>query len=109
MDTYLPDYYLDFLDEIKRNSPIPVITLGNDCEYTHNVVNDQEKSLENLIDHLIEVHGCKELVHVAGRLDLEFAQVRLSGSPWPMGLKSISPLPTSFSAPFSSRMVWEST
>ena len=77
MDTYLPDYYLDFLDEIKRNSPIPVITLGNDCEYTHNVVNDQEKSLENLIDHLIEVHGCKELVHVAGRLDLEFAQVRL--------------------------------
>lgn len=77
MDTYLPDYYLDFLDEIKRNSPIPVITLGNDCEYTHNVVNDQEKSLENLIDHLIEVHGCKELVHVTGRLDLEFAQVRL--------------------------------
>ena len=77
MDTYLPDYYLDFVTEIKKNSPIPVITLGNDCDFTHNVVNDQEKSLENLIDHLIEVHGCKELVHVAGRLDLEFAQVRL--------------------------------
>ena len=32
--------------------------------------------LENLIDHLVEVHGCKEIVHVTGRLDLLFAQVR---------------------------------
>lgn len=76
MDTYLPDYYIDFVEEIKRSSPIPVVTLGNDVDFTYNVVNNQEKSLENLIDHLIEVHDCKEIVHVAGRLDLEFAQVR---------------------------------
>ena len=77
MDTYLPDYYIDFVTEIKKSSPIPVITLGNDVDFTYNVVNNQEKSLENLIDHLIEVHNCKEIVHVAGRLDLDFAQVRL--------------------------------
>ena len=76
MDTYLPDYYLEHLTKIKKASPIPVVTLGNDVDFTYNVVNDQEKSLENLIDHLIEVHGCKEIVHVAGRLDLAFAQVR---------------------------------
>lgn len=76
MDTYLPDYYLDYLTDIKLACPTPVVTLGNDVDFTYNVVNDQEKSLENLIDHLIQVHGCKEIVHVAGRLDLAFAQVR---------------------------------
>ncbi len=76
MDTYLPDYYLEYITALKKNSPVPVVTLGNEEDYTYNVVNDQEKSLENLIDHLIEVHNCKEIVHVAGRLDLAFAQVR---------------------------------
>ena len=77
MDTYLPDYYLDYITELKKSSPVPVVTLGNEVDFTYNVVNDQEKSLENLIDHLIEVHGCREIVHVTGRLDLAFAQVRL--------------------------------
>ncbi len=76
MDTYIPDYYLEHLSEIKKSSPIPVVTLGNDVDYTYNVINDQEKSLENLIIHLIEVHNCKEIVHVSGRLDLAFAKVR---------------------------------
>lgn len=76
MDTYLPDYYLDYITAIKKSCPTTVVTLGNEVDFTYNVVNDQEKSLENLIDHLVEVHGCKEIVHVTGRLDLLFAQVR---------------------------------
>lgn len=76
MDTYLPDYYLEPIYAMKKLTKCPVVTLGQEAEGTFCIVNDQEKSLEILIDHLIEEHGCTELVHVTGRLELAFAQIR---------------------------------
>lgn len=76
MDTYLPDHYLQPINDMKKAAKCPVVTLGQEDPNTYCIVNDQEKSLEILIEHLIEEHGCTELVHVAGRLELSFAAIR---------------------------------
>ena len=77
-DSYMPDLFLSTIEEIKKDSPIPVVTLGDVSEYSHNVINDHDRSMVELIEHLILKHGCTDLVHVAGNLDLSFCVDRLN-------------------------------
>ena len=75
-DTYLPDTYVDKIDELKRKYSIPVVTMGDVKDYSYNIVNDQQTSFRNLIEHLIKVHDCKDLVHVSGHKDVLFVHER---------------------------------
>ena len=77
-DSYMPDLFLPTIEEIKKNSPCPAVTLGDISEYSHNVINDHDSSVVELIEHLIVAHGCTDLVHVAGNLDLSFSVDRLN-------------------------------
>ena len=76
-DSYMPDLFLGTINDIKKSSPCPVVTLGDVSDYSYNVINDHTISLMELIDHLIMDHGCKELIHVAGNMDLSFCQERV--------------------------------
>ena len=76
-DSYMPELIIDPLNDIKRNAPCPVVTLGDILDFSYNVVNDQDRSYMELIEHLINDHGCKDLVHVAGRMEMSFSRDRL--------------------------------
>ena len=76
-DSYMPEIIIDPLNELKRNAPCPVVTLGDIHDFSYNVVNDQERSFMELIEHLIVEHECKDLVHVAGRLEMSFSRDRV--------------------------------
>ena len=77
LDTYMPDLYIEPLNELKAKAQCPVVTLGEERDFTYNVINDQDRSLMELIEHLIIDHGCKDIYHVSGKPELEFSQKRI--------------------------------
>ena len=77
-DSYMPDLFLPTISEIKKDCPCPIVTLGDVSEYSYNVVNDHNRSFMELIEHLINVHECRELIHVTGNLELSFCMDRLN-------------------------------
>ena len=77
LDTYMPDLYIEPLNELKAKAQCPVVTLGEERDFTYNVINDQDRSLMELIEHLIIEHGCTDIFHVSGKPELEFSQKRI--------------------------------
>lgn len=77
-DTYMPIIYIEWMDQLKRKAACPVITLGAVKEGRCSVVNAQGTALAALIEHLIDRHGCRDIVHVAGQPDLTFVQERIA-------------------------------
>ncbi len=78
-DSYLPETFLEIINDIKKDAPCPVVTLGVVSDHSYSVINDLQPSLKELIEHLIKDHGCKELVHVSGPTDLSFCRDRIKG------------------------------
>ena len=76
-DSYMPDPFVKIINDIKKKAPCPVVTLGDVCDYSYSVVNDQPTSFKELIEHLINEHNCVDLVHVSGPTDLSFCQERI--------------------------------
>ena len=75
-DSYMPELFLDTINNIKKSAPCPAVTLGDVSDCSYNVINDHDKSLAEIIEHLINDHGCTDLVHVAGNMELTFCQDR---------------------------------
>ena len=75
-DSYMPDLFLPAIEEIKKTAPCPAVTLGDVSDYSYNVINDHSRSVVELIEHLITTHDCKDMVHVAGNLELSFSVER---------------------------------
>ena len=76
-DTYMTGSFIAPIDRLKKEAPCRVITLGTVKEGTHSVVNDQALSFAELIEHLIEVHGCRDMIHVAGQRERSFCMERI--------------------------------
>ena len=76
-DTYMTGSYVEPIDQLKKNTPCPVITLGTVKEGTFSIVNDQELSFAEVIRHLTEKHGCRDIVHVAGPRTRSFCVERI--------------------------------
>ena len=76
-DTYMTGSFIDPIDRLKKMAPCPVVTLGTVKEGTHSVVNDQDVSFSELIEHLITTHGCRDIVHVAGPRERSFCMERI--------------------------------
>ncbi len=76
-DSYMPEIFAEPVNKLKKEAPCPVITLGDIKDFSYNVVNDQKRSYMELIEHLIVDHGCREMVHVAGRMSMSFARERV--------------------------------
>ena len=76
-DTYMTGSFIEPIDRLKRAVSCPVITLGTVKEGTVSIVNDQERSFSEVIEHLIDFHGCKDIVHIAGPLERSFCVERI--------------------------------
>lgn len=77
-DTYMTGSFIEPIDELKKAAPCRVITLGTVKEGTYSIVNDQDLSFSELIEHLIEKHGCRDFVHVAGPRERSFCLERIA-------------------------------
>ncbi len=76
-DTYMTGSFVAPIDRLKKTAPCPVVTLGTVKEDTYSVVNDQTLSFGEVINHLIDTHGCRDFVHVAGPLARSFCVERI--------------------------------
>ena len=77
-DTYMTGSFIEPIDQLKKAAPCPVITLGTVKEGTCSIVNDQDLSFSEVIEHLISVHGCRDFVHVAGPVARSFCVERIN-------------------------------
>ena len=66
-DTYMTGSFIEPINILKKAVSIPVITMGTVKEGTYSIINDQEYSFRELIEHLIEKHGCRDFVHISGQ------------------------------------------
>ena len=76
-DTYMTGSFIEPIDRLKKAVSCPVITLGTVKEGTYSVVNDQDLSFAELIEHVIVHHGCRDIVHVAGPVERSFCLERI--------------------------------
>ncbi len=61
---------------VKRFSPIPVVNIGVDIENIPCVLVDNKTGMKNLIIHLIEVHGYKNIAFICGPQNSQEALLR---------------------------------
>ena len=76
-DTYMTGSFIEPINILKKAVSIPVITMGTVKEGTYSIINDQEYSFRELIEHLIEKHGCRDFVHIAGQRVRSFCLERI--------------------------------
>ena len=48
-DSYLPETFLEIINDIKKEAPCPVVTLGVVSDHSYSVINDLKPSLKELI------------------------------------------------------------
>ncbi len=77
LDTYMTGSFIEPINKLKNAVSIPVITMGTVKEGTYSIVNDQDLSFREIIEHLIDRHGCRDFVHVAGPRERSFCQERI--------------------------------
>ncbi|MBR6403047.1 MAG: GGDEF domain-containing protein [Eubacterium sp.] len=75
-DSYMPDLYRERVNDIKRQFPGPIVSLGDTTDFSYNIVNDQDSSFMEVIEHLINVHGCRDFVYVSSKRDRPFLRDR---------------------------------
>ena len=76
-DTYMTGSFIEPINTLKKAVSIPVITMGTVKDGSCSIVNDQDLSFRELIEHLIEKHGCRDFVHVAGPKERSFCLERI--------------------------------
>ena len=78
ISTYFSPSVKNHLDQILSKAKIPVINIGAAYdEKFMNIVCDDSHSFSEIVDHVIEVHGCKDIYHLAGIPEKPFSQERL--------------------------------
>jgi len=76
-DTYMTGSFIEPIDRLKKAVSCPVITLGTVKEGTYSVANDQDHSFAEVIQHLIDAHNCRDIVHIAGPRERSFCVERI--------------------------------
>ncbi len=76
-DTYMTGSFVGPISRLKRTAPCPVITMGTYQEDSVCIVNGQETAFSELINHLIDVHGCRDFVHISGPRTRSFCVDRI--------------------------------
>ena len=76
-DTYMTGSFIEPIDRLKKAVKCPVITLGTVKEGTCSIVNDQDRSFGEVIEHLIDVHDCRDIIHIGGPRERSFCLERI--------------------------------
>ena len=71
-------------EALSRRPEIPVVVVGapgSDLmqDYFEVINTDDAADMENITDHMIEVHGCKDIDILTGRPDMEVSAQRVEG------------------------------
>ena len=74
--TYGP-YTLKHLDDRLSSVKIPIVNVGGYDDRYYNVVSNEAASFSNVVEHLITVHGCKDIYNIAGLKERQFTQPRI--------------------------------
>ena len=70
-------YCLEHLDKRLSEVKIPIINVGGYDERYFNVISNESVSFYNIVDHLIKVHGCRDICHLAGLKERTFTKTRI--------------------------------
>ena len=76
-DTYMTGSFVEPIDRLKKVAQCPVVTLGTVKEGTYSIYNDQDRSFAELIRHVVDHHGCRDIVHVTGPVERSFCLERI--------------------------------
>ena len=76
-DTYMTGSFIEPIDRLKKAVSCTVITMGTVKEGTYSIVNDQDYSYAEVIRHLVDVHNCRDIVHIAGPRERSFCVERI--------------------------------
>ncbi len=71
-----PKLHGERLDKILAKAGIPVINLGGNNPNYISLINDDCKSFGDVVEHVVSVHGCKNIYHLAGPTDRFFTHER---------------------------------
>lgn len=78
ISTYFSQSVKMHLEQILLRANIPVINIGAAFdEKFRNIVCDDTHTFKEIVDHVIEVHGCKDIYHLAGLKEKDFTQERI--------------------------------
>ena len=78
ISTYINGSVKEHLKHILSKTDKPIINIGGYDEGYINIVCDDTHSYSEIVNHLIEVHGCRDIYHLAGTKDKDFTYERLS-------------------------------
>ena len=77
ISTYFSDTVKEHLKHILSKTDLPVINLGTYNEDYINIVCDDTHTFSEIVNHVIDVHGCRDIFHLAGLPEKEFTKERL--------------------------------
>lgn len=77
ISTYFSPTVKNHLEHILSKATIPVINIGILDPDHRTIVCDDKQSFREVVDHVIECHGCRDVYHLAGIPEKIFAQIRL--------------------------------
>ncbi len=72
-----PKMHAQRLDRILSKTGLPVINLGGKNPNYFSLINDDCKSFGDVVEHIVTVHGCKNIYHLAGPTDRFFTKERI--------------------------------
>lgn len=70
---YTHDHLMRRLSGITK----PVINVGSKVDGLINILNDETRSLSDIVEHVISHHGCRDIYHLAGIEDKYFTKERV--------------------------------
>jgi DNA-binding LacI/PurR family transcriptional regulator len=76
LDSYMPDLYKEPVNDIKRTATCPIVSLGDTPDFSYNIVNDQNTSFMEVVEHMVTAHNCKDFVLVSSDRDWSFLRDR---------------------------------
>ena len=77
IDSSYPPYAKARLNEILKKTNVPVINVGGKIDDFRNMLNDENRSFSDVVEHVVGEHGCKDIYHVAGKKEQYFTHERL--------------------------------
>ncbi len=72
-----PKRHAQRLNEILKDIDIPVVNLGGKDENYYSLISDDKGSFSDVVEHVVSVHGCKNVYHLAGPKDRFFTFDRI--------------------------------
>lgn len=79
-DTFdIAGMYDELSEKLDRTAKCPIVNLRFEDKRFYNVMIDNQGAMEEMVSHLIEVHGLKKICFMTGKMEMKDAQMRLQG------------------------------